>query len=351
MKHQTYKLKRGDTLESIARELGISPEEIRSFHNRYCEMQDLMGPQIPRHLTRIIIPGNHSGQSSGEKLPVTLSLGEASRYKIGIQNSFYLKGEPMNQNTTENIWEIHEDSAARSLSVQVTDKKILKYDPQLKQLMDIISKINEASDHLHLQFNKEKTIWEVLNKQEIWNRWEKIKFEEIKLPEMQDEYLQMIVKQYDEVFQNIQKNTAENILYQLLFLQVSTITCPVEYPRRLVKDRRVNSLIFPMKYIFYDLNYKSYWENEQLIVSVHSEVRPDTLIQSFGEEYKKGYSSFVDSPFSFGFTIEGKYAYDKETGILLDALIYIKEQASREVFYLAKYRFSLLKEEHEEVRS
>lgn len=41
-KFRTYKIKKGDTLASVARDLGVEADELRWYHNMYCEIPDLI---------------------------------------------------------------------------------------------------------------------------------------------------------------------------------------------------------------------------------------------------------------------------------------------------------------------
>jgi len=51
----TRTIKKGDTPESVALELGIDPFALRNYHNRYAPLEDLIGPHFPYHLKLIII--------------------------------------------------------------------------------------------------------------------------------------------------------------------------------------------------------------------------------------------------------------------------------------------------------
>lgn len=42
MEHKKYYVKRKESLESIANELGISSENLRGYHNRFCDLNDLL---------------------------------------------------------------------------------------------------------------------------------------------------------------------------------------------------------------------------------------------------------------------------------------------------------------------
>jgi hypothetical protein len=52
----TYKIKKGDTLLSVAMQLGIDPSFLRSHHNRFCpSIKDLIEADFPYHLEYVIL--------------------------------------------------------------------------------------------------------------------------------------------------------------------------------------------------------------------------------------------------------------------------------------------------------
>lgn len=51
----TYQVKREDTLESVAEQLGISAEALKRYHNTYCDLKNLIGVDL-RGVHEIIIP-------------------------------------------------------------------------------------------------------------------------------------------------------------------------------------------------------------------------------------------------------------------------------------------------------
>ncbi len=79
-KCNTYRLKDGDTLQSIADELGIAEHELCAFHNIHADSKDfiLWGSGIPKHTQELLIPSVYSGQSTREDL-----------VDLGLQGDFY----------------------------------------------------------------------------------------------------------------------------------------------------------------------------------------------------------------------------------------------------------------------
>ena len=73
--HITYKIKKGDTLLSVAKDLGIEPSLLRSYHNLFCpSLKDLIAADFPYHLEYLIL--------APEKLELTDEEKEKSRKKV-----------------------------------------------------------------------------------------------------------------------------------------------------------------------------------------------------------------------------------------------------------------------------
>lgn len=339
MNHKIYKIKKGDTLYNIAEKFGISPDELRTYHNIHCELEDLLPDEerLPRHIKVILLPADQLTLAEKFKQNIHFSFGEKEEYKIEIKNLFLVKNDPMSENETENIWKISENKNAH-VDIQVTEKKINKSDSQLKALIDVLNKINESSDHLLIALNKDGTIQGVLNTKEIWDKWEEIKFQDIKFHEMQDDFVKIMVEQYNIAFQNLSKHIKENLLYQVVFCPKNAFSYPVSHSQ-LLKNIEISSLIFPQKNIYYDWFYTSVEEKEDIKLSLQAEVTPVHL-QQFKELYEKGYAVMLQSPFEPEFKIEGRYFFSKQTGKLKQAHIYAKEQMSKELLYMVQYKIT-----------
>ncbi|HSD07156.1 hypothetical protein [Flavobacterium sp.] len=66
-KHRTYRIRKGDTLESVARELGADSRELRRYHNIYCEIPDLIEADFKSYLEFLILaPENNDGNTNEE---------------------------------------------------------------------------------------------------------------------------------------------------------------------------------------------------------------------------------------------------------------------------------------------
>ena len=53
--YRLHKLKKGDTVDSVALELGITTLEVRGFHNIYCHFNDTIGYDFPENLIDLLV--------------------------------------------------------------------------------------------------------------------------------------------------------------------------------------------------------------------------------------------------------------------------------------------------------
>ncbi|WP_163411318.1 peptidoglycan-binding protein LysM [Flavobacterium ajazii] len=78
-KHRFYEIKKGDTLESVAVELGFDAHELRRYHNMYCDISDLIEADFSRHLEFLILTPVKSEDEVINKKPKKVSLGKNYR--------------------------------------------------------------------------------------------------------------------------------------------------------------------------------------------------------------------------------------------------------------------------------
>lgn len=77
--HLTYKIKKGDTLLNVAQDLGIEPSLLRSYHNRFCPLKDLIQADFPYHLEFVILAPEEPKFTDDEK--------EKNRKKVSANNA------------------------------------------------------------------------------------------------------------------------------------------------------------------------------------------------------------------------------------------------------------------------
>ena len=78
-KHLFYKIRKGDTLESVAKALEIEAQELRRYHNIYCEISDLIEADFKRHLEYLILAPEKIKGDADDKKPGKVNLGNDYR--------------------------------------------------------------------------------------------------------------------------------------------------------------------------------------------------------------------------------------------------------------------------------
>ncbi|WP_027384329.1 LysM peptidoglycan-binding domain-containing protein [Epilithonimonas caeni] len=108
----TYQVKRGDTLESVAGQLGISAEALKRYHNTYCDLKSLIGNDL-RGVHEILIP-------SPEKIAEL----KENQKQISLSNSlpsFHLNKNfyALNYEATERFEQLDKEDLVIDYSVSV----------------------------------------------------------------------------------------------------------------------------------------------------------------------------------------------------------------------------------------
>ncbi|MBE8725694.1 LysM peptidoglycan-binding domain-containing protein [Flavobacterium hungaricum] len=84
----TYKIKKGDTLFSVAQDLGIEPYLLRSYHNRFVpSTKDLIEADFPHHLEYLILEPQKAALTDEEKEQNRTKINTKGSFKLSLDNS------------------------------------------------------------------------------------------------------------------------------------------------------------------------------------------------------------------------------------------------------------------------
>lgn len=189
-KHRTYKIRKGDTLQSVARELGVDAQDLRRHHNIYCRIPDLIEADFKSHLELLILPPEKKEAKTNDEI-------EKKRRKVsfGDDNRLHFSPERTNENyKVQYTSEVGDEVDVTEMNVNV---KWLAVDKNKYHLFEINrasdiyingkvpdTKMNElAAKTAEVLYPLEIVVDEfgkwvaVYNHNEIESRWEKIKNE------------------------------------------------------------------------------------------------------------------------------------------------------------------------------
>ncbi|MCU7619285.1 hypothetical protein NZ698_19060 [Chryseobacterium sp. PBS4-4] len=182
------KISKGTTLEELANFFRLTEEQLKRYHNTYCPLDDLIGHDIPNHVTIIYVPpedkelrekifnpngGNYISYKSKNTLDNKKSY--QKRYGI-IQKTFHDDKEKL---------KIHYEIEIKKTNTNVELTRHPVYINHQRPdfiVEEIADKVGDILYPLQLGLNDNGSIKEIINFKEIDSRWRKLK------PELEDYY-------------------------------------------------------------------------------------------------------------------------------------------------------------------
>ena len=185
---KTCKISRGTTLEELANFFNLTKEQLKRYHNTYCPLDDLIGHDIPNHVTIIYVPPEdkelrekifnpNSGNFIRYKSKNTLENKKSYQKRYGIiQKTFHNDKEKL---------KIHYETEIKKTNTNI---EIIRHPVYVnRQKPDLIveqiaDKVGNILYPLQLGLNENGSIKEIINFKEIDIRWRKLK------PDLEDYY-------------------------------------------------------------------------------------------------------------------------------------------------------------------
>ncbi|KAF2517735.1 LysM peptidoglycan-binding domain-containing protein [Flavobacterium foetidum] len=114
-KFRTYKIKKGDTLESVAHKLGVDVQELRRYHNMYCEIPDLIEGDFKSHLEFLILAPENSDINTNDGI-------KKKNKKVNLASNFRLPFLPEQTNGSYKVkytYEVEDEMDVIEMNVSV----------------------------------------------------------------------------------------------------------------------------------------------------------------------------------------------------------------------------------------
>lgn len=142
--HHLHIIQKGDTLQSVAKQYRISAEELRNYHNRYCELSNLLNREIEYQKELIVQKKQHVREKSEQPK-------ETEKKKVSFAPNNKLVYSPVNTNYKYGVMITLENGEEKNeLKYETSVKWIQKYGDSHIFEIDRTSKIyineEEAND-------------------------------------------------------------------------------------------------------------------------------------------------------------------------------------------------------------
>ncbi|WP_269235032.1 hypothetical protein [Flavobacterium flavigenum] len=230
-----YKVQKGETIEIIAAKIGIPAVELRAYHNRYCELSDLVELGLPiKWAEYILLPSLETVENTklSENSPKKVKLGDNNNLRLLTENGFKQEYGTiiLYKQNNQLINKVHFISQIEFLK-KYNDFSIVKYqinqvyinnkEPEMviEQLADKTSKILYP---IVMSMNKNGEIHEILNIEEIQKRWKILK------PSILEYYkggeiITKLLSSFERSIQSasrLKRNLAEHPFYTIYFAPI-----------------------------------------------------------------------------------------------------------------------------------
>lgn len=240
---KTHILQSGETLQSVAQHYGLTPQELRQYHNTYCVLADLIGYEFAAHLKTVLVPHEPLAVKATTLqlvAPRFIDL-KAIRKKINYGVMFTVT-------TGNEVTTMHYEVSVQCVDKQPSEyhlfeinrtSKIFINNLETNTIMnELAEKVSESLYPLVLVVNKNGRWKEVYNSVEIKKRWANHK------QKIVDEYQGREIENYLAVFEqsidnksslneSLQKDWFLNAFFSGIYMRYNeelTSECTVDFP-------------------------------------------------------------------------------------------------------------------------
>lgn len=259
------------------------------------------------------------------------------KYSVNVKSYLTLGNGKVNETETEEIWEIF-PGEYKHIEIQISDKKYIHFDTQMKPFYEILDQVNKATENLSLILDEDKTIDKIENEGEVIAKWEDIKRKELRFHQLVKESYNEIISIYDHEFQRINSNIKANLLYQILFFPFPNTGVNFQNEGDF-KERETLSTLFPGERIVYDTSYQFVENRDNYQMNVKGKLKSHS--GNFDEIYAHNYQKTLNIPLEYDLMMEGEYLYNQDS-VLSEIIFHVKEKLNDKMLYVCRYHIQLL---------
>lgn len=210
---RTYKLKENDTIEDVAKKHGLETKELIHYHNKRVESHEQIKHRIPYFLREIILPQEGYILKDGKE--IWANKNEVEPYKIDQPFTGKLSNRPFDKDLYYGVLKTiksgeKENTIAYStsvrfypedefglyhVSVDVTSKTFINNEEASLVADELALSCTKVLYPIVFQVDKNFKLLEIQNHEEILNRWEKQKEDNLEY------YKGEIAKNYFDLFE------------------------------------------------------------------------------------------------------------------------------------------------------
>lgn len=314
--HQKYKIQKGDTIASVALKLDRNEYDLKSYHNTYCELSNLIELDFPKNMKELFLPALEKEIALREKenQPKKVQLGingKLALLPVGTNKNYGVlitleKGEDIQTIKYEvNLrWVKQETNGDTVFEINRISKTYIN-DEEPDSIADTLAvKIAQVLYPLQVIIDKKGDYVGINNFDAIQNRWAGIK--EAIYNEYEGEWVEKYIQLNDEALKS--KELIEESLTNDYFIRAYFNGIYQEYPEKGIIN---NNIHFPVFHDASDVTYKvnqqieEYYDESNLIVlNQKGELNEERAKEDLEERLSFPYYAFSAENYTIA---EGKY--------------------------------------------
>lgn len=349
-----YEIKRGDTLESIAEQNGISIKELVDYHNKNCGItQQIIGDHIPLYMENLLI--KNIDTDFNKAVSKKLNIKNAVRYRTEQANITRIEEEVKSYSQLKKEYSFKLNLSKKEVEVNLLDYFYEFNPPALSRVFDFISKIDFIRNTWLIKINTAGRFLKIDNKEVLKKRWEEFKSDDLSEIEFvkvikqtkPQEYANLIKQgdlQFSEVYDD-EKDFNRDLFY--LVLLDKYLTVPHDQLESEIYEYQ--SQLFPDVVVRMNMRYDILKIEGDLITvrKVWETIESDELLEKISNGYEKYHQPLIKYKFSnYKLDMRNLFTYNHKTKVMVSAELTIIENIENNI--KSECIFNLKKIEYEE---
>ncbi|RNL69204.1 hypothetical protein ED312_22675 [Sinomicrobium pectinilyticum] len=182
-KYRTYKINEGDTLISVARALGITPQEAKRFHNVFSSEDDLIDVDLPSHLRTLYVYPHIYEKVGDNPAFVKFNYGYTLRFKpaekpLNYGVMYTISSGEKEENTLKyrvRVTFVKQDEKGYVFEINRLSKTYVN-DEEASEIADeLAEKVSGAVYPLEVVIDEDGNWMDIANHPDIRKRWKQVK--------------------------------------------------------------------------------------------------------------------------------------------------------------------------------
>ena len=262
-------------------------------------------------------------------------------YKIIMKTNLVLNDYKYNEVETEMKWMVEyfeSNDSGFIVKVKNINQELLKYPPNMENVMDIALLYSQPLSDLLLQLNQKGQPIAVLNPQEVFSNWAYVRDNGFALAK-DDDFITSIITTGNIDFSKPLSVINNSLVYNLFFNPVYGIK---KISKSDIQPLEQDSLFFPQYKVNFDIKEKLLNKSDTGIEIEHEGIgvlqEYDNAEKIFNETYKH----MTEKSFYYGCSYKADYSY-KHNGVLNKCVAMIREKVNESFVSNKIYNINLLK--------